>query len=257
MKYSSSLPGVKEAKTKNCIIRWAVLWTKYIRAELKSPSSCPAKREMVKEVFREEVTFVQAIKEQRDRARSLMEMKKVWARPKMDKNRACLENGKDVWRDQNRVGPASEQQEMALERGSRPRAQGLECRSSWMIGLYSVGHIIPNKVYGQKRTPLYLGQMISTARRQLDWKQESWRGGGVMAWTRTMDTRKGSCLQRLSQHTHHFQIHGSVSEWGSSGVLCLIHPVPTTAHKANLKMNFSVQKGEQMTFESLEILASL
>lgn len=203
MKYSSSLPGVKEAKTKNCIIRWAVLWTKYIRAELKSPSSCPAKREMVKEVFREEVTFVQAIKEQRDRARSLMEMKKVWARPKMDKNRACLENGKDVWRDQNRVGPASEQQEMALERGSRPRAQGLECRSSWMIGLYSVGHIIPNKVYGQKRTPLYLGQMISTARRQLDWKQESWRGWGGGLWPELRQWIQGRVPASRDSHSTH------------------------------------------------------
>lgn len=46
------------------------------RAE--KPFVMPSKeKEMVKEVFREEVTFVQAIKEQRDRAKTLMEMKKV------------------------------------------------------------------------------------------------------------------------------------------------------------------------------------
>ena len=42
-----------------------------------------------------------------------------------------------------------------------------------MLGLYSVGSITPIKVYGQKRTPLSLGEMMSTVVRQLDGRQGS------------------------------------------------------------------------------------
>lgn len=252
MKYSCSLPGVKEAKTKICIIRWAVLWTKYIRAELKNPQLCPAKREMVKEGFREEATFVLAIKGHRNRARRLMEMKKVWARQKVDKNRACLRNGKDVWRDQNMVGPASEQQEMALERGPRPRAQGLECRSSWMLGLYSVGCIIPIKVCGQKRTPLYLRRWV------VQW-WDSWTEGkkaGGYGWTGTMRTKKGSCFQTLTVHTP-FPDSWICVGMGELSYLFYVSFIQSLLHliKPTLKWTFLCRKANRWLL-TVKILAS-
>lgn len=177
-----------------------------------------------------------------------MEMKKVWARQKVDKNRACLRNGKDVWRDQNMVGPASEQQEMVLERGPRPRAL-----RSWMQELLNAWALLfwlhnPHQGVWPEKNTTVSWEMISTVVRQLDWRKESW---GVMA-------ELGQCVQRRvpasrdshSAHTISRFVDLCVNGRAQVFIQCPIHPIPTTSHKANLKMNFSMQKGKHTTFDS-------